>query len=65
MVCCNGMLNSVRKNQFSMYLGHGTSVKSVHEYYNLSDDTDYCLATGEAAVDTFYKCFCHFFKKEK
>jgi CDP-glycerol glycerophosphotransferase (TagB/SpsB family) len=51
LICCKGMLNSVRKDQFSMYLGHGTSVKSVHEYYNLSDDTDYCLATGEAAVD--------------
>ena len=51
LICCNGMLNSVRKNQFSMYLGHGTSVKRVHDYYNLSDDTDFCLATGEGAVD--------------
>ena len=37
----------MRKKQFSMYLSHGTTFKSVRSYYNIPDRINYCLVSGD------------------
>lgn len=51
IICCNDFFVTNRKNQMSIYLSHGTPIKSLHEYYVVPDKIDYCLAAGNGIVD--------------
>ncbi len=51
IICCNGFIVSKRKNQFSIYLSHGTSIKSVRNYYNIPNGIDCCLVAGQGVKD--------------
>ena len=51
IICCNRFKKSLRKNQFSMYLSHGTAIKSVHDYYNVPNAIDRCLVASEGVKE--------------
>ncbi len=46
-ICCNQFLTSNKKGQFSIYLSHGTAIKSIRSYYNIPKGIDCCLVAGE------------------
>lgn len=53
-VCCNGKVYAYRKGQFSIYLGHGTTVKSVRQSMPPMGDKITCwLATSENMKELF------------
>lgn len=47
VVGCNEFFSTLRKGQTSFYLTHGTCIKSVYSYYNLSEKVDYMIVDGE------------------
>ena len=51
IVCCNIFFPSKRKSQFSMYVSHGTGLKSTREYYNVPEAIDRCLVAGEGVKE--------------
>ncbi len=51
IVSCNQFLATKRKGQFSMYLSHGTGIKSTRDYYNVPKNTDCCLVAGEGVKE--------------
>jgi CDP-glycerol glycerophosphotransferase (TagB/SpsB family) len=44
-------LSAQRKGQFSVYLSHGTTLKSLRNYYTIPNSIDYFLVTSENVVD--------------
>ena len=51
IICCNRFFVSRKKGQFSMYLSHGTGIKSTRDYYNVPKNTDCCLVAGEGVKE--------------
>ena len=51
IVSCNKFLVSIRKGQFSIYLSHGTGIKSTRDYYNVPKSIDCCLVAGEGVKE--------------
>lgn len=47
IICCNEFFATIRRGQTSFYLTHGTSVKSIRDYYNVPQGIDYTLLDGE------------------
>lgn len=47
MICCNGFLLPVRKEQKSFFLSHGTPIKSVRNYYTVPRAIDYVFTASE------------------
>lgn len=50
-ICCNQFLTSQKEGQFSIYLSHGTAIKSVKNYYNVPNSIDCCLSAGEGVKE--------------
>ena len=50
-ICCNHFLVGEKERQFSIYLSHGTAIKSVRNYYNVPTDIDCCLVAGEGVKE--------------
>jgi len=48
LVSCNRFLVSKRKEQVSVYLSHGTPIKSVKKYYNIPERIQYSIAASES-----------------
>lgn len=46
-ICCNRFLTKERKNQISIYLSHGTAVKSTRDYYTIPNGIDYVIASSK------------------
>ena len=46
MICCNRYLMPWRKSQTTVYLSHGTPLKSVRGYYTMPQEIDYCLSAA-------------------
>ena len=51
LICCNRFLKASRKGQFSIYLSHGITIKSVRSYYNVPDEIDYLAVASPSVVD--------------
>lgn len=51
-ICCNRFLPSVRQGQLSVYLSHGTAVKSVRSYYTIPEGIDYFVVASEGVKKT-------------
>ena len=51
LICCNNFLGSTRKGQFSIYLSHGTALKSVRSYYTVPANINCFLAASKQVVD--------------
>ena len=51
LICCNTFLPSVRKKQLSLYLSHGTALKSVRSYYTVPTGINYFLAASPQVVE--------------
>lgn len=49
-ICCNDFFGSSHPDQISYYLSHGTPIKSLHNYYVIPNEIDYCIAAGKAVV---------------
>lgn len=47
IISCNRSIGSSRKGQTSFYLNHGTPVKTMKRYYQVSDNVDYNLVASE------------------
>lgn len=47
LICCNSWLGSTRAGQTSIYLSHGTTIKSLKGYYFMPPNIDYCLSAAE------------------
>lgn len=52
-ICCNDFLPSYRKGQTSFYLTHGTPMKSLHEYYTIPAEIDYCISASEDVIPVY------------
>ena len=50
-ISCNIFLVQRRKDQFSIYLSHGTALKSIRDYYNVPDEIASCLVAGEGVKE--------------
>lgn len=50
-ICCNQFLTSQKEGQFSIYLSHGTGIKSIKNYYNVPNNIDCCLSAGEGVKE--------------
>lgn len=50
LISCNIYMISHKKRQISIYLSHGSPIKDVSRYYNLSSKVNYCLATSEEMI---------------
>lgn len=59
MICCNDFLVTVKKGQTSFYLSHGTPIKSLHDYYTIPNEIDYCLAAGPDIMPICSYEFCY------
>lgn len=46
-ICCNAWLGNSRPGQTSIYLSHGTTIKSLKGYYVMPPNIDYCLSAAE------------------
>ena len=46
-ISCNEPYETLRRGQNSYYISHGTAIKSVKNYYTLTDKIDYCLSASE------------------
>lgn len=62
-ICCNEFFVPRRKNQYSIYLSHGTSLKSVRNYYNVPDKISNCLVAGEGVKKLMSYEFKYDFEK--
>ena len=51
LISCNRFLVSKRKQQFSMFLAHGTTLKSIRNYYNIPATINACLAAGNGVKE--------------
>ena len=51
IICCNRFIRTKRQGQFSMYLSHSTTVKSIRNYYNVPKTIDACLVAGEGVKE--------------
>lgn len=51
IICCNRFFAGSKKGQFSMYLSHGTALKSIRDYYNVPKQIDYSLVAGEGVKE--------------
>ena len=52
-VCCNDFLVTMRKGQTSFYLTHGTPIKSLHAYYTIPAEIDYCISAGKDVIPVY------------
>ena len=52
-VCCNEYLGSLKKGQTSVYLTHGTPMKSLRAYYTIPENIDYCISAGENIIPIY------------
>lgn len=51
IVECNRFLVSTRKGQVSIYIAHGTPLKSTRSYYNVPHEIDYLVVAGDVAAE--------------
>ena len=49
LISCNKTLTPIFEKQKSFYLTHGTSVKSIHNYYNVPRSIDYIMVASEGS----------------
>ena len=49
LISCNCFVRPRKKRQFSIYLSHGTGIKSTRNHYNVPAEIDRCLVAGEGA----------------
>lgn len=53
LICCNDFLVTMRKGQTSFYLTHGTPMKSLHAYYTIPSEMDYCISASEDIIPIY------------
>ncbi len=58
LISCNRYLIPWRKQQKTFFLGHGTPMKSVHNYYNLPASINYCLSAAKGVEEMTAYEFC-------
>ena len=51
LISCNCFLSTMRSGQTSIYLSHGTPLKSVRNYYNIPTAVNYCIAASKCVRD--------------
>lgn len=51
LISCNSVIRPYKKKQFSMYLSHSTTVKSVRAYYTIPKSINYFLVASEGVKD--------------
>lgn len=50
-ITCNAVYGSFRKGQYSLFLNHGTTIKSLKEYYALPENVDNYLVASEGTLE--------------
>ncbi len=51
IICCNAFLSKHNQNQVSIYLSHGTALKSVKNYYTIPEGIDYIVVASKQVVE--------------
>ena len=63
LISTNNFMISYRKKQISLYIGHGTCIKRIRDYFTLPNDIDYILGTSPVMADV--QCYQHNLPRKK
>ncbi len=53
MISCNRFYIPRKKKQISIYLTHGTPIKSLRNRFNIPHDVNYCISPSQEMIDLF------------